>query len=194
MLDRFAIAAPGPLVNGVGVYMRPPFMSDWSAWAQLRAESREFLKPWEPTWPDDALSQGAFRRRLRHHAREAREASAYAFLIFRRADNLLLGGVTLSNVRRGVTQSCSVGYWLGKPFTRRGHMTDALGAIVRHVFDDLALHRLEAACLPANEPSQQVLRSVGFAREGYARQYLCIDGAWRDHLLFGILASDPPPR
>lgn len=194
LLDRFARTAPSLQLQGERVQLRLPQAADWSEWVQLRAESRDFLTPWEPTWPSDALTRAAFRRRLRRHTREAREDSAYAFLIFRQADDALLGGLTLSNVRRGVTQSCSVGYWIGRRFARRGYMSDALCTTVHFVFDQLHLHRLDAACLPNNEASTGVLRRVGFTEEGYARQYLCIDGIWRDHLLFAILAGDARHR
>jgi ribosomal-protein-alanine N-acetyltransferase len=194
LLDRFSRTTPPLLLHGEKVHLRLPQAGDWAEWVQLRAESRDFLTPWEPTWPSDALTRAAFRRRLRRHTREAREDAAYAFLIFRHTDDVLLGGLTLSNVRRGVTQSCSVGYWIGRRFARRGYMSDALCTAVHFVFDHLHLHRLDAACLPNNDASTGVLRRVGFTEEGYARQYLCIDGIWRDHLLFAILAGDTRHR
>lgn len=182
-----------PLLRGREVYLRPPQLGDWAEWAQLRAESRDFLTPWEPTWTHDELTRNAYRRRLRRYSRDAREGEGYAFFIFRAADGALVGGITLTNVRRGVTQSCAVGYWTGKPYAGKGHMTDALTALLPFVFDTLRLHRLEAACLPSNERSKAVLRRVGFVEEGYARQYLRINGAWRDHLLFALLSTDPRP-
>lgn len=191
MFDRFALTGAAPFLTSSRTYLRPPQAADWAEWAELRTESREFLKPWEPTWPHDALSRTSFRRRLRLYARDAREDAGYGFLIFRRGDDVLLGGITLSNVRRGVSQCCSAGYWIGKPHARQGYMTDALPAAIRFVFEDLALRRIEAACLPANEPSQKLLLAAGFAREGFARQYLCIDGVWQDHVLFGLLSRDP---
>jgi len=194
VLDRFTRSLSAPVLQGALTYIRPPQSGDWAAWARLRAESREFLKPWEPIWPADALTRAAFRRRLRRHAREARDDSGYAFLIFRRLDDVLLGGITLSNVRRGVTQSCSVGYWIGKRHARQGYMHDALKLVIAYVFDEMRLHRLEAACVPSNEPSRAVLRSAGFREEGLAREYLCIDGVWRDHVLHAMLASDHRPR
>ncbi len=193
MLDRLTLSVAGPVLDGARVYLRPPQLADWSGWARLRAESREFIAPWEPTWPADALSQAAFRRRLRRYARDARDDLGYAFLIFRRDDDQIAGGITLSNVRRGVTQCCSTGYWIGQAQARRGYMRDALSTMIPWVFDDLGLHRLEAACLPENEPSRTLLAQCGFTEEGYARQYLRINGAWRDHMLFALLQSDARP-
>lgn len=177
-------------IRGQGVWLRPPQMADYAPWAQLRALSRDHLTPWEPQWTRDELTRSAFRRRLRHYAREQREDLGYAFFIFRNGDDSLLGGLTLSNVRRGVSQSASLGYWLGLPYVRRGHMTEAVRALTTHGFDDLRLHRIEAACLPTNAASMRVLERSGFTREGLARRYLKINNAWQDHVLFAKLAED----
>lgn len=185
---------PHPLLRGNGVWLRPPTASDYGAWAELRALSRAHLTPWEPQWSRDELSRGAFRRRLRHYFRESREDLGYAFFVFRAGDDCLLGGVTLSNVRRGVAQAVSLGYWLGAPFVRRGHMTAAVRAVLPYAFDELRLHRVEAACLPINAASISVLTKSGFTREGLARRYLKIDGEWQDHLLFAKLSEDDGPR
>src|SRR5262245_292224 len=92
-------------VRGREVYLRQPAMGDYAAWAELRALSRQHLTVWEPQWTRDELTRSAFRRRLRQYQRELREDQGYAFLIFREADLALLGGLTISNVRRGVAQS-----------------------------------------------------------------------------------------
>ena len=180
-----------PVIQGAGVHMRPPTTGDYAAWAELRNRSRDHLMPWEPQWSRDELSRSAFRRRLRHYHREIRDDQGYAFFLFRDGDETLLGGLTLSNVRRGVTQAASLGYWLGQPYVRRGVMTSAVAAVAPFVFDELKLHRLEAACLPHNQASIRVLQQNGFQNEGLARRYLKIDGEWRDHLLFALLADDP---
>lgn len=189
-LRNFPPAVSVPVLQGDRVYLRMPQFGDYADWAAVREESRKFLEPWEPSWSSDALTRAAFRRRLRRYAREVREDSGIAFFIFRKKDDALLGGVTLSHIRRGVTQSCSIGYWIGERNTRQGYMRDALSTAVRFVFEGLRLHRLEAACVPTNEPSKAVLRRCGFSEEGAAREYLCINGVWRDHILFATLSSD----
>lgn len=171
-------------------YLRPMHERDWRPWAELRARSRAFLEPWEPTWPSDALSRAMYRRRLGLALEELRQEVGYAFHIFDRTDDQLVGGITMAHVRRGIAQSATLGYWVGLPFARRGVMTDAIGAVSEFAFERLKLHRLEAACLPANEPSRRVLLKSGFQQEGYAREYLRIAGTWHDHLLFGLLADD----
>ena len=177
-------------VRGREVYLRQPVMGDYVAWAELRALSRQHLTVWEPLWTRDELARSAFRRRLRQYQREMREDQGYAFLIFREADAALIGGLTISNVRRGVAQSASVGYWLGLPHVRRGYMTDAVRCIVPFGFGTLGLHRLEAACLPHNTASTRVLEKSGFRREGTARRYLKINDVWQDHDLYALLHDD----
>ncbi|MBX3493257.1 MAG: GNAT family N-acetyltransferase [Parvibaculum sp.] len=180
-----------PLILGEGVYLRTPQPGDYAAWAQLRENSRDFLTPWEPTWAQDDLTRTAWRRRLRRYIREIREDHAYPFFIFREQDEALVGGCTLSGVQRGVQQSCTLGYWAGEKYAGQGYVTAAVRALVPYVFEELKLHRLQAACLPENERSRAVLRKCGFTEEGHARGYLRINGMWRDHVVFAILRDDP---
>ena len=179
-----------PSVAGHGVTLRVPQSNDFSEWAALREVSRAFLVPWEPTWPADDLTRGAFRRRLKRYTEDLRNDLAYAFLIYRNDDNALVGGVTLANIRRGVAQAGAIGYWVGAPFARQGYMTAAMRTLVPFCFGTLRLHRLEAACIPSNAASVALLEKTGFQREGYARSYLCINGVWQDHLLYARLKDD----
>ena len=179
-------------LEGDRVYLQLPVQRNWRAWAALRAESRDFLAPWEPPWAYDALTRGAYRRRLKTYKSELRQGLTYSFLIFRRIDDALLGGITLSNLRRGVAQSATLGYWIGAAHSRQGYMTEALAAVLEFAFSHLGLHRVEAACLPANEASRRLLLKSGFREEGYAREYLRINGRWQDHQLFAILRSELP--
>jgi ribosomal-protein-alanine N-acetyltransferase len=149
------------------------------------------LTPWEPIWPADDLTRGAFRRRLRRYAEDQRTDQSYAFLIFCAVDNVLVGGLTLANIRRGVAQAGSLGYWTGLPYVRRGYMTAAVRALLPFAFGTLKLHRIEAACIPGNVASIRLLERARFVREGYAREYLCINGIWQDHLLYARLNDGP---
>jgi ribosomal-protein-alanine N-acetyltransferase len=185
---------PEPLVRGDGLYLRPATLADYAPWSRLRAASRAYLEPWEPTWPEDDLTQAAFRRRLRRQDEDISRDEAYAFLIFDQTSDQLLGGITLGSVRRGVSQTGTLGYWMGVPHAGKGRMTRAVAAVVDYAFSKLRLHRVEAACIPDNGPSIAVLERNGFQREGYARGYLKIDGAWRDHVLFGLLESEAGAR
>jgi ribosomal-protein-alanine N-acetyltransferase len=173
-----------PSIEGDGVVLRTPQMTDFEEWAALRETSRKFLVPWEPTWPVDDLTRAAFRRRIKRYAEDLRSDQGYAFLIARNSDGALVGGLTLANIRRGVAQAGSLGYWTGLPFVRHGYMTAAVRAVIPFAFASLRLHRLEAACIPTNTGSVKLLEKTGFLREGYAREYLCINGIWQDHLLY----------
>lgn len=188
---RLVAQEPLPVLRSARLVLRAATMADHPAWAELRASSRAFLEPWEPTWPADDLEKSAFRRRLKRYATEIRDGVAYPWLVCDAATGAILGGVTLAQVRRGVTQTGTVGYWMGAPHAGRGIMTEAAGLVAGFAFATLGLHRLEASCLPENTPSIRLLEKVGFTREGLARRYLCIAGAWRDHLLWGLLAEDP---
>ncbi|MGA0532312.1 GNAT family N-acetyltransferase [Hansschlegelia sp. KR7-227] len=182
-------AETAPTLVGDGVTLRVPQMADFPAWSALREQSREFLQPWEPTWPQDDVSRLAYRRRIKRYVRELELDQAYPFFVFRK-DGQLVGGVTISQVRRGVSQTCSIGYWMGERFAGKGHMSAAVRALAPFAFETLKLRRVEAACLPRNLASIRLLEKAGFVREGYAREYLCIDGRWQDHLLYALLRSD----
>lgn len=192
-LRSASTADHGTVVYGDGVVLRTPQMSDYTAWAELRTKSRDFLTPWEPRWSSSELTRASFRRRIRHYHRDVREDVAYPFFVHSTPENRLMGGLTLSNVRRGVSQACTLGYWVGLPYARRGHMSASLRAVVPFVFEVLGLHRIEASCLPANAASIRLLEKLGFRREGLARRYLMINGQWQDHLLFALLEDDPRP-
>ncbi len=194
VLDWMTPSETALSLRGEGVRLRPPRQTDFAEWAELRARSRPFLQPWEPTWPADDLTRAAFRRRLASYARERETGQAYRFLIFRHPEEAIVGGVSLANIRRGVAQTGTVGYWCGAPFVRQGHTLAGVRAVARFAFDSLGLHRIEAACVPDNQASEGLLLKAGFEREGYARGYLKIDGRWRDHLLFGMVRDDAGSR
>ena len=188
---RWLTGRTGPPLRHGRVLLVVPQPSHYEAWSLLRETSRHHLEPYEPAWAADELSRPAFRRRLRRYRADRRWGLGEACFVMRQSDGALLGGVTLTNVRRGVTQSASIGYWIGLPYIRQGFATDAVAAMLRHAFDDLALNRVEAACMPANRASLAVLQRAGFRHEGLARRYLKINGAFEDHVLFARLRDDP---
>ncbi|KUL96944.1 GCN5 family acetyltransferase [Bosea sp. WAO] len=190
-LFRFATDPPTrPLIRTKNLVLRPPLANDYSAWAALRLESREFLTPWEPVWSEDDLTRNSFRLRVKRAAREIATDEAYCLFVLDAGTETLFGGLTLGLVRRGVAQACTLGYWMGERHAGKGHMTEAVRGALGFAFSELALHRVEAACLPHNAPSRRLLERVGFHPEGEARGYLRINGVWADHLLYGMLAAD----
>nr|WP_255768856.1 GNAT family protein [Maritalea mediterranea] len=167
--------------------MRLPELEDYPQWAELRAASQDFLKPYEPTWGETELARFSFRHRVKKARSDAAADKAYAFLIFEKAENLrLVGGLNLSNIRRRVAQAVTLGYWVGAEHINKGIMSEAVARVLPFIFDELSLHRAEAACLVDNHRSMRVLEKNGFVREGQAEGYLKIDGKWQDHVLFGL--------
>ncbi|SEP73183.1 GNAT family N-acetyltransferase [Thalassovita taeanensis] len=170
--------------------LRPPVHSDFRDWTGLRMQSHAFLKPWEPTWSADHLSRKAFSNRVYWAQRAVNNGSAVPLFLIRRADQHLLGAITLDNIRRGPAQAGTLGYWIGEAFARQGYMREAIEAVVHHAFHQQDLSRIEAACLPENLASRGVLEKCGFKYEGVAQSYLQIDGRWRTHVLYSALRMD----
>ena len=162
LFRSFVAAEPGPSLAGDGVVLRVPQMADYEAWAELRAASRAFLKPWEPTWPADDLTRAAFRRRLKRYTLELENDQAYPFFLFREGDGALLGGLNLSNVRRGVAQACSLGYWMGAPHAGKGHMSAGVRAkiLAASAYLDVAPTVVEVARSLDIEPPLEGIRAL----------------------------------
>jgi len=128
--------------------LRQPVMADFRDWSGLRAESAEFLIPWEPAWAPDHLSRKGFSNRVWWAQRAIAGGSALPLFLIRREDGVLLGAITLDNIRRGPAQSGNLGYWIGVAHARQGYMAEAISGVVHHAFERLDLSRIEAACLP----------------------------------------------
>lgn len=170
--------------------LRLPTHADFRQWTMLRRESAAFLAPWEPSWAEDHLSRRAFTNRVYWASRSQSSGSALPLFLVRRADETLLGAITLDNIRRGPAQSGTLGYWIGQAYARKGYMHEAILALAHYAFASLDLSRIEAACLPENAPSRGVLEKCGFKYEGVAQSYLQINGRWRNHVLYANLRGD----
>jgi ribosomal-protein-alanine N-acetyltransferase len=184
--------AAGPTLTTPRLTLRPPVLSDHVSWARVRRASEAFLKPWEPAWAADHLSERAFRERVAWAARAVEEGRAYPFLLIR--GEAVLGAITLDNIRRGPAQTGATGYWIGAAHARQGYMREALTAVRAFAFGELGLSRLEAACLPENTASRVLLERCGYAYEGVAESFLQIDGRWRTHVLYAALREDRRPQ
>ena len=177
-------------LTGKRVFLRPPKRRDALKWQKLRMSSKSFLVPWEPSWDASSCTRRAYLRYFKNSNYLANMDRAYSFLIFKTDDKTLLGGINIGNVRRGVSQSASLGYWIGEKYSRNGYMKEALKLLIPSLFVDLRLNRIEAATLEENIASKNLLKKIGFKKEGVLRKYLKINGNWRDHILYGLLEND----
>ena len=177
-------------LTGERVFLRPPKRRDALKWQKLRMSSKSFLVPWEPSWDASSCSRRAYLRYFKNSNYLANMDRAYSFLIFKSDDKALLGGINIGNVRRGVSQSASLGYWIGEKHSRNGYMKEALKLLIPSLFIDLRLNRIEAATLEENIASKNLLKKIGFKKEGVLRKYLKINGTWRDHIIYGLLEND----
>ena len=177
-------------LTGDRVFLRPPKRRDALKWQKLRMSSKSFLVPWEPAWNASSCTRRAYLRYFKNSNYLANMDRAYSFLIFKTDDKTLLGGINVGNVRRGVAQSASLGYWIGEKHSRNGYMKEALKLLIPSLFIDLRLNRIEAATLEENIASKNLLKKIGFKKEGVLRKYLKINGTWRDHILYGLLEND----
>ena len=179
-----------PQIETERMVLRLPQHADFRDWAALRMSSATFLQPWEPSWAADHLSRKAFTNRVYWAGRSQGQGTALALFLLRRSDRALLGAITLDNIRRGPSQSGTLGYWIGEPHARQGYMREAIEAVAHHAFRRLDLSRIEAACLEENAASRALLERAGFKYEGVAQAYLQIAGRWRNHVLYAMLRSD----
>jgi len=156
----------------------------------VRDQSRDALVPFEPSWASDDTKRSGYKRRLKRYQLDRKLGVGAAYFLVRKRDEALVGACNLSNIVRGVKQSASVGYWSGVAYRRHGYVRAGLTAVAAFALGPLGLHRVEAACLPENKASIELLQSVGFRHEGIGRSYLKINGEWQDHELFSCLAGD----
>jgi ribosomal-protein-alanine N-acetyltransferase len=175
------------------VEVSPLRRGDAGEWSRIRVANQDWLAPWEPSaaqaW---ALrhSPAAFRAMRRAVERRARAGTSLPFAI--RVDGRLAGQVTVDNVVRGAMRSGHLGYWIDRAVAHRGMASLAVALVCDHAFGPVGLHRLQADIRPENGPSRRLVERLGFTHEGLLRRYLDIDGAWRDHATFALLAEDLP--
>jgi [ribosomal protein S5]-alanine N-acetyltransferase len=169
--------------------LRPAVASDYPQWKAVRQRSFSYLKPFEPAWPDGCLTRDFFDRRVKRLANDWENDRTYAYLILLH-DGTLVGGININNVCRGAANYGSLGYWLDEQAQGHGYMTEAANAILNHAFKNLHFSRMNAATLPHNHKSRAMLRRLNFAEEGFAKNYIQIDGRRQDHVLYGLNAAD----
>lgn len=174
-----------PELKGPRIILKAPILEDYEEWSLVRTKNQEYLKPFEPEWAQDCLSLAFFIRRLERQNKQQREGRGCYFLIHHRENNHIIGGINLNDIQMGAARHASLGYWIDEDYQGKGYMKESAKAVIDYAFCSLKLRRLNAACLPHNTRSIELLKSVNFEEEGFAKKYLQINGKWQDHLLFG---------
>jgi [ribosomal protein S5]-alanine N-acetyltransferase len=169
-------------LQGERVALRHLVTDEAPALLAFMKENRAFLERWEPVREPGFFTLDAQVADIEASATDAAADRRHAFGIF--LDSELVGRIALSQIFRGIFQNAYLGYSIGEPWNGRGLATEAVGVAMRFAFDDLALHRVQAAVMPRNIASIRVLEKNGFREEGYAVAYLCINGVWEDHRIF----------
>jgi ribosomal-protein-alanine N-acetyltransferase len=189
-LAGFAFETQRHVLLTPNLMLRPPRRADFHAWSSLRRANRAFLNEYEAGWKEEELNRRNFQARLLQIRAQMQRGEGYSFLIIRRADGRLMGGIVLYDVRRGELETCTAGAWMGEEFAMQGHMKEAMRALVPYAFRVLGLTRMEADSQTRNERAIRVLEAVGFRREGVARRMRWQNGEWRDHLRLACIAPE----
>lgn len=180
----------GPRLVGARVLLRTLRVQDFAAWREVRMASRDWLEPWEPRpdsgAPDPVVHADAFRTRCAAWDRQREFDSAYGFGLFLRDGDQFMGEVSLGSVQRGPFQSASVGYWIDQRRAGMGYIPEGVALILRHGFETLGLHRIEAAIVPRNAASRRVAEKLGLREEGTSVGYLQIAGVYEDHVRYAM--------
>lgn len=177
---------------GRRVLLRPLTVGDFPAWQEVRRRNVDWLTKWEPArvpgQPDVVEDREAFAVRCSARQRERQLGTGYGFGIF--VDGELAGEINLSSVQRGPFQSAYVGYWIDEKRAGNGYVPEALVVLLRFVFEELHLHRVQIAIIPRNAASRRVVEKLGIREEGTALRYLEINGVWEDHVRYAITAEE----
>lgn len=180
---------PVTLVDGE-LRLRPLRRRDRGAWLRLRRANADWLRPWEATRPDGARAEPSFFGYVADLDRQARCEMTLPLAI--EYHGVLVGQVIAGPIVGGALRGASVGYWVSQHVAGRGIVPRAVALVVDHCFGELGLHRVEINVRPENTASLRVVAKLGLRDEGLRRRYLHIDGAWRDHRSFALLAEEVP--
>jgi ribosomal-protein-alanine N-acetyltransferase len=171
--------------------LRPAAPIDAAAMAAFMRANEAHLGPWSPTPPADFYTEEHWAHRFETEAHDAIAGRGVRFLFATPDDpDGIVGWATLSTIVRGVWHCCNLGYGLGAAHEGRGLMVEGLEAVIARAFGPMNLHRIQANYMPSNARSAKVLRRLGFKVEGYAYDFLRINGAWEDHVLTALTNPD----
>ena len=155
-------------------------------------ENRQHLKSWEPSRPEGYFAARFWQLELKRRQNDFLMGEAVRLAVFFKGapDEAVVGLCNFTEIMRGAFYACFLGYSVHRDYQGQGIMHEALEAAVDLMFEAFNLHRIMANYMPRNERSGRLLRGLGFAVEGYARDYLRIDGKWEDHILTAKIRSD----
>ena len=184
-----------PTLNTPRLLLLPAQPALARAMLDFHVRNRQHFEPWDPKPGDMFFTELYWTMQLRQRARDWEEGHAGRFLLALHAEpERVIGSVGLSNISRGAFQSCHLGYGLDQHCQGQGLMREALQAVIRCAFDTLRLHRVQANYQPHNLRSAGLLKRLGFEVEGHAKNYLYLNGGWRDHVLTALLNPDFDPE
>lgn len=174
---------------GNKIYIR--FFEDHDAQSllDLHVRNREFFQKYSPIFQEESYTLEGIRNFINDSATQREADKNYAFGIFAKENQELIGEISLSRVARGPLQRCMVGYSLDSHFNGKGFTTEAVSLAVEFAFIELKLHRVEAGVMPSNTGSMRVLEKAGFHKEGLEQKGVMINGSWEDHFIFAILSG-----
>jgi ribosomal-protein-alanine N-acetyltransferase len=155
-------------------------------------ENRKHLSRWEPFHSEGYFAEKFWREQLISSREEFLDGVSLKLVLF--ADGRVIGGCNFTNIVRRAFQACYLGYGIDYRFEGKGLMYEGLKAAIDYVFNEMKLHRIMANYIPTNERSGKLLRRLGFNIEGYARDYLLIDGRWQDHILTSLTNHNLKPE
>ena len=171
--------------------LRPHRASDIPALIRYYRQNREHLTPWEPAWPEGFLTERFWQAQLAHQLDQAAAGTALRLVMMKHGERRnVIGSINFTGIQRGALLGCVLGYSLAEAEQGNGYMTEALRAATTYVFKELGLHRVMANYIPRNVRSGRLLGRLGFVIEGYARDYLLVNGRWEDHVLTSLINPD----
>jgi ribosomal-protein-alanine N-acetyltransferase len=176
-----------PTLETKRLILRLATREDVPAMLNFYLENRDFLAPFEPTRSEDFYTAHFWREQIEKALIEFNYEQAIKFCLFKKTDpEILIGKINFHQILRGVCHSCVLGYSLAEKEQGNGYMTEALETALHFMFAEMNFHRITANYMPRNQRSANVLKRLGFTVEGYARDYLLINGNWEDHILTSL--------
>jgi ribosomal-protein-alanine N-acetyltransferase len=183
-----------PKLESTRTILRLASINDVPSIIRYYSENKNHLAPFEPLRFSDFYTALYWCEQVKQSLNEFRTDRSLQLFIFKpESENVVMGAINFRNFLRGVSQSCTLGYSLEEASEGKGYMTESLKVAISYVFDELKMHRIMASYLPHNQRSGMLLKRLGFGVEGYARDYLMIDGQWQDHILTSLINPNWKP-